>query len=108
MQTLAERRDYTEQLFTDAIWTESGDGSMIFALIIENFYDCIAIRCVTIGSTWEVQPVEIFIDDRPYAPDPAKEGQQLWITAEKNRKKRKRKEKSYVGDNRRRVGRRTD
>lgn len=23
------------------------------------------------------------IDDRPYAPDPAKEGQQLWITAEK-------------------------
>lgn len=23
------------------------------------------------------------IYDRPYAPDPAKEGQQLWITAEK-------------------------
>ena len=56
---------------------------MIFALIIEIFMIAYAIRCVTIGSTWEVHPVEIIIDDRPYVPDPAKEGQQLWITAEK-------------------------
>lgn len=56
---------------------------MIFALIIEIFMIAYAIRCVTIGSTWEVHPVEIIIDDRPYAPDPAREGQQLWITAEK-------------------------
>ena len=56
-------------------------------MIIEFALEILAIAyfvwCVTIGSTCEVYPVEIFIDDRPYATDPAKEGQQLWITAEK-------------------------
>lgn len=56
---------------------------MIIALILEISAIAYCIWCVTIGSAWEVQPVEIFIDDRPYTPDPAKEGQQLWITAEK-------------------------
>lgn len=56
---------------------------MIIALILEISAIAYFIWCVTIGSTWEVQPVEIFIDDRPYAPDPSKEWQQLLITAEK-------------------------
>lgn len=56
---------------------------MIVVFIFEIFAIAYCSRCVILGSTWEVHPVKIIIDDRPYTPNPKNEGQRLWITAEK-------------------------
>lgn len=55
----------------------------MIALIFEILALAYAIRCVTIGSKWEVQPVKILIDDRPYAPNPAQEGRKVVLIARK-------------------------